>query len=66
MDEEKQREFREGPWLEWPFGVGELIRTSGPIVKVHMTHILCVAPLTHICSLGCTIDQSCRCGIRTA
>lgn len=40
MDEEKQAEFREGPWSDWPFGVRELIRTSGPIVQVCATHML--------------------------
>ncbi|KZT70890.1 FAD/NAD(P)-binding domain-containing protein [Daedalea quercina L-15889] len=33
MDEEQQKSFKEGPWSQWPFGVGELVRTADQIVK---------------------------------
>ena len=34
MDEERQKEFREGPCSNLPFGGGELVRTAGRIIKV--------------------------------
>ena len=34
MDEERQKEFREGPFSHLPFGGGELVQTAAHIVKV--------------------------------
>ena len=34
MDEERQKEFREGPCSNLPFGGGKLVRTPGRIIKV--------------------------------
>ncbi|TFY57846.1 hypothetical protein EVJ58_g6782 [Rhodofomes roseus] len=33
VDEEQQKQFKEGPWSQWPFGAGELVRTADRIVK---------------------------------
>lgn len=66
MDEEKQAEFREGPWSDWPFGVDELIRTSGPIVKVCAINTSCYALPTHHCSMVYTTGQNFRYGIKVA
>ncbi|KAI1792220.1 FAD/NAD(P)-binding domain-containing protein [Ganoderma leucocontextum] len=33
MDEEHQKEFKEGPCSDLPFGGGELVRTAGRIIK---------------------------------
>ena len=34
MDDEGQKEFREGPFSHLPFGGGELVRTAARIIKV--------------------------------
>ncbi|KAH9920085.1 uncharacterized protein B0H18DRAFT_1025880 [Fomitopsis serialis] len=33
IDDEQQNHFKEGPWSQWPFGAGELVRTADRIVK---------------------------------
>ncbi|KAM5543302.1 hypothetical protein V8D89_003176 [Ganoderma adspersum] len=33
MDEERQKEFREGPFSRLPFGGGELVRTAARVIK---------------------------------
>ncbi|KAI0930626.1 hypothetical protein AcV5_007290 [Taiwanofungus camphoratus] len=35
MDEERQKEFKEGPISKWGFGAGELVSTADKIVKVN-------------------------------
>ncbi len=34
MDEERQREFREGQWSHLPYVGGELVRTAVRLIKV--------------------------------
>ena len=70
MDEERQKEFREGPFSHLPFGGGEIVRTAARIIKVssygavHIHHDRTDRARAH--STVCTTALSSRRGTRAA
>ena len=55
MDEDRQNEFKAGPYSKLPFGVGELVRTADKIIKVSK----CPSSIrTHLNPTMCSTDST--------
>ena len=49
MDEQRQKEFREGPFSQLPYVGGELVRTAVRIIKVGIQRVVsAVSVLTYV------------------
>ena len=68
MDEERQREFREGPFSHLPYVGGELVRTAVRIIKVGRLESLTRYHGTDAsaCSTACTTALNSQHGTKAA